>query len=123
MATFGRKTKAIGDVGEKIVCDYLKDNGYKILEKNAKYLGAEADIIAKDGDVIVFVEVKTRADARYGNPAEAVTAEKQRRYVYLANAYMTRHRCFDTDIRFDVVEVYDEGINHIVDAFRPKSKF
>lgn len=123
MGVFGRKTKAIGDIGENIACDYLEDNGYEILERNAKYLGAEADIVAKDGDVLVFVEVKTRADARYGNPAEAVTSEKQRRYVFFANAYMTGHNLFDVDVRFDVIEIYDEGFNHIVDAFRPKSRF
>lgn len=123
MGVFGRKTKAIGDIGENIACDYLEDNGYEILERNAKYLGAEADIVAKDGDALVFVEVKTRADARYGNPAEAVTSEKQRRYVFFANTYMTGHNLFDVDVRFDVIEIYDEGLNHIIDAFRPKSRF
>ncbi len=115
--------RAIGNVGENIACDYLKENGYKILKRNFKYLGCEVDIIAEEDGVLVFVEVKTRADALYGNPAEAVTPYKQRRYEVAANGYLLIKRAFDRDVRFDVIEIYNDGINHIIDAFRPKSRF
>jgi putative endonuclease len=63
------------------------------------------DIVARDGAVLVFVEVKTRAGRRFGEPAEAVTPAKQRRMVRLASEYLVRHRLPDCPCRFDVVSV------------------
>lgn len=110
-------TKAIGDVGEEIAVQYLRDKGYKILERNAEYAGVEIDIIAKDKKTIVFCEVKTRVNTLYGRPVEAVTKQKQMRYIQGAKGYIVSNRVKNTDFRFDVIEVLDDEINHILGAF------
>ena len=69
--------KFLGKKGEKLVVEYLKKHGYKILKTNYRTPFGEADIIAEDGDEIVFVEVKTRTSDRYGTPAESVVKKKR----------------------------------------------
>lgn len=112
-----RNTKAIGDIGEEIAVQYLLDKGYKVLERNTKYAGVEIDIVAKDKKTLVFCEVKTRMDVMFGRPVEAVNKPKQMRYVQGAKGYMVTHKVKDTDIRFDVIEVLEGEINHIISAF------
>ena len=112
-----KNTRATGDIGENIAVEYLKTKGYKILERNAKYTGVEIDIIAKDGKTLVFCEVKTRTDTLFGRPVEAVGRQKQLRYIQGAKGYIVANRVKDTDIRFDVIEVLEEEINHITSAF------
>ena len=109
--------KAVGDIGEEIAVNYLKEKGYKILERNAKYTGVEIDIIAKDKKALVFCEVKTRNDTLYGRPVEAVNRPKQLRYIQGAKGYIVTHKVRNTDIRFDVIEVLEGEINHIIGAF------
>ncbi len=110
-------TKAVGDIGEEIATKYLVEQGYKVLERNAKYAGVEIDIIAKDKKTLVFCEVKSRSDVLFGRPVEAVGRNKQLRYVQGAKGYILAKRIKNTDIRFDVIEVLDGEINHIIDAF------
>lgn len=83
----------------------------------------EIDLIAERGDLVVFVEVKTRRGTRYGTPAEAVTHVKRERMARAALVFLCRTERLDRRTRFDVVEVYVEGdrirrVNHIADAFR-----
>ena len=109
--------KLLGRIGEKKAIEYLKKQGYKIVEKNYKNAFGEADIIAKDGEYTVFVEVKTRTEEKYGAPSEAVDVRKQKKYVRIAQAYLSYNRLTDTPCRFDVVEIQNGEINHIKDAF------
>jgi putative endonuclease len=91
--------------GESIAAHHLKKNGYKILEKNYRTKLGEIDIIAKDRDTIVFVEVKSRKTRRFGNPKWAVTPEKQRKISMVALCYLkTTHRNKEK-ARFDVVAI------------------
>lgn len=106
-----------GILGELDAADYLKNAGYKILERNYKTKFGEADIIADDNKTLVFVEVKSRNSAEFGSPAEAVTIYKQRRYILLAKEYIVAKRLADRDIRFDVIEILSGKINHITNAF------
>ncbi len=76
----------------------------------------EADIVARDGETVVLCEVKARQSETFGTPAEAVTAQKRRRYVNMARAMFAREGR-EFCVRFDVLEVTEEGINHIVSAF------
>lgn len=94
----------LGKTGEKKAGAYLKRQGYQILEYNFRTRNGEIDIIAKDGDCLVFTEVKTRTNTRYGAPAEAVSYFKQRHLWKAAQYYMMR---YDTELecRFDVIEV------------------
>ena len=96
----------IGDLGEDIACDRLRANGRKILYRNYRGpKGGEVDIIARDGDVLSFIEVKTRTSKGYGRPLDAVDASKQALIERGANAWL---RMLDTRKiawRFDVVEI------------------
>ncbi len=110
--------KLLGKVGEKKAAEHLKKQGYKILELNFKTHLGEIDIVAKDGDYTVFVEVKTRADDAFGYPVEAVNAKKQDKIIKVSMEYMMRKANLDMPMRYDVVEINDGQINHIKDAFR-----
>ncbi len=120
----GDTTKVIGSRGEKIAARYLKKNGYKIIEKNYFSAHGEIDIIAKKDGVLVFVEVKARKDCQnhfdnYGMPSEAVTKTKQQHIIYTAHKFLEKNS-FDTEIRFDVIEVFlsiKPRVHHIEDAF------
>jgi putative endonuclease len=109
--------KLLGKKGEKIACVYLKKQGYEIIENNYKTLAGEADIIAAENDVLVFFEVKTRLTEKYGAPCEAVDYFKQKRYIKIALLYTQKHKLENTAIRFDVIEVFQDKINHIKGAF------
>jgi len=116
--------KITGKFGEAAAEKYLKKNKYKILETNYNIRGGEIDIIAEKNGYVVFVEVKTRSDARFGTGAEAVTYNKIQRITKAAQFYLMYKP--ETDARFDVIEVFAEvrgekiklaGITHIENAF------
>lgn len=109
--------KLLGRIGEKTASSYLKKKGYKILETNYKTRLGEIDLIANDGDYLVFVEVKTRSNDSFGAPSEAVDKRKREKYFKVASEYLLRKGLIDTACRFDVVEIEDGQINHLIDAF------
>ena len=118
-------TKNLGNAGENFAARYLEQHGYKILEKNFRVRSAEIDIIAQIGDVIVFVEVKTRSNIRHGLPAEAVNFRKQKKIIKAASVFLQDEKYFDSPCRFDVIEIYSDGIKftarHIENAFEVES--
>jgi putative endonuclease len=122
--TFGmRQHLDSGEWGETLAAQFLREAGYTILERNWRYKRAEIDIIARDGDILVFVEVKTRAYISFGRPEEMVGFQKKRMLYDAAAAYM-RHIGHDWEIRFDIIGVTgSEGrlvsIEHFKDAFYP----
>jgi putative endonuclease len=95
----------VGKSGEDLASDALERRGYAILERRYRTRHGEIDIVAMDGPVLVFVEVKTRYSSRYGSPAEAVTAQKRRQVVSMAADYLARRRPVAGGCRFDVVTV------------------
>ena len=111
-----------GKLGEELAVNYLIGKGYEILERNWHNIHKEVDIIAKDGQFLVFVEVKARRSREYGEPDLAVTKRKQRMLIAAANAYITRNK-LDVEARFDIVSIiFKDGesvIDHIEDAFLP----
>ncbi len=109
--------KLLGRIGESKAEKFLKKLGYKILERNFKNKIGEIDLIAKDKDYVVFVEVKTRSSSEYGLPSEAVNRVKQKKYKMLAQSYLQMKGLLDSQVRFDVVEIENNEINHILDAF------
>ena len=109
--------KLLGRAGEVKASKFLKKLGYTILETNYRTHVGEADIIARDGDVVVFIEVKTRSDQAFGLPSEAVNKRKQEKYFRVATEYLVRNHLDDCECRFDVVEIENGQINHIIDAF------
>ncbi|MBE5740458.1 MAG: YraN family protein [Clostridiales bacterium] len=100
--------KVLGRKGERLVEEYLKKQGYKILHKNFRTPFGEADLIAQDGDEIAFIEVKARTSNAYGAPKEAVGKEKQRRYRKIAELYWLKTG-EEPNARFDVAEVFADG--------------
>jgi putative endonuclease len=103
MATDARQL--LGESGETLACRELERRGYAILERRYRSKVGEIDIVARQGDVTVFVEVKARVGADYGGGAAAVTPSKQRRIALVALEYVARNRLFDRPCRFDVVVV------------------
>lgn len=100
------KSHIIGQNGEDIATEYLIENGYKILERNFSCRQGEIDIIAKDKNEIVFIEVKTRTNKKYGEPVEAVTYIKRRHLIKTIEYYLYIKKLEDEFIRIDVIEIY-----------------
>ncbi len=94
-----------GKKSESIAVKHLKKKGYKILEQNYRTKMGEIDIIARDKDVIVFVEVKARRSDRFGNPKWAVTYKKQRKISMAALQYLKAMAQSNAGARFDVVSI------------------
>jgi putative endonuclease len=114
--------RQLGDAGEDLAASALKRQGYKILERNYLTPLGEIDLIARQGKVLVIIEVKTRRGERFGTPQEAVSAAKQNRLRRLADYYLKQKRLgADVLVRFDVVgiTVNDQGpqIEIIQNAF------
>lgn len=109
--------KILGRKGERLAEEFVKRQGMKILKRNYRTPFGEADLIAKDGDEIVFIEVKTRTSSAYGEPKEAVGKTKQERYQKIALFYGTKQKQ-EPNARFDVAEVYGDGrVEYIKNAF------
>jgi len=114
--------KELGDRGEDIAADFLKNKNFAIIERNYRYGHGEIDIIMKDKDVLVFVEVKTRKNLEFGPPELAVTRNKQRQIRKIAEAYLIEKEITDIDCRIDVIAILlkknlPPEINHIENAF------
>lgn len=113
-----------GKGGEDAAVGLLEQRGYRIRHQNWRYKNLEVDIIADDGDILVFVEVKTRASHAYGMPYEFVDYAKQAKLTRAANQYIAATR-YGGEIRFDVVSIlYSEknknyNMRLIRDAFWP----
>ena len=109
--------KLKGDIGEEKAVKYLKKQKYRIIKRNLKNNGGEIDIIARQKKTVVFVEVKTRTDEKFGFGAEAVDLKKQSKIRNAAMLYMQKENV--ADVRFDVIEVYlaEDRINHIINGF------
>jgi putative endonuclease len=97
--------QTFGEQGEAIAARHLKQNGYRIIERNYRTKLGEIDIIAKDKDTLVFVEVKARRSWQFGNPKAAVTPHKQRKISMVALHYLKATRRSNVSARFDVAAV------------------
>lgn len=111
-----------GRTGENAAIGFLKKHGYEIICRNWKSKAGEIDIIARDGDFLVIVEVKTKRTAEFGTPEESVNSKKQKRIINLANNYIKIHNIHN-ETRFDVIAIIlkDKSvvITHHKGAFSP----
>jgi putative endonuclease len=122
-----RAKDAIGRYGEQLAARYLSESGLTVLARNWRCRDGELDIVAREGDVLVFCEVKTRSSEQFGDPAEAVGGPKAARLRGLALRWIAQQRAFGTytfwpELRFDVVCVlrHHQGpatIRHVRAAF------
>lgn len=112
--------KEFGNAGEELTAQYLQKNGYTILARNYTKKFGEIDIIAKKGDVLAFIEVKTRS-AFYENLTGIITRSKQKKMIMVAKAYMGQHNVIDKVCRFDVAFIQTvngiQEISYIPNAF------
>ncbi|MEX0728506.1 MAG: YraN family protein [Planctomycetaceae bacterium] len=117
--------KLLGNDGEQYAANFLKKLGYRIIAKQARTHFGEIDLVALDGDVLVFVEVKTRRTNRAGMPEEAVTDAKRNHLTRAALAWLKQHQSLDRRSRFDVISLlWQEDsqppeIRHLMNAFPP----
>ena len=124
----GYPPHTLGRWGERTACRALERRGWSVLARNYRLGRREVDLVVRRGDLVAFVEVKTRAGEGYGHPEEAVTRLKQREIEAVAQDFLTRHRLDDVDVRFDVVAiVVADGrrivrFTHLPDAWRPPSR-
>jgi len=110
----------LGKLGEQIAANYLLKKGYKILERNFYYDKAEIDIIAKNTETLVIVEVKTRNSSFFGDPQDFVKRAKIKLLVKAANEYIVSNK-LDIETRFDIIAILknnkEETVEHIKNAF------
>ena len=99
------KKKELGAKGEEVAVSYLKSRGYRIVERNYRIRFGEIDIIAEQGDDLVFIEVKTRSGILFGSPFESVTKQKQKQLSKVALEYISKQGFHDRPARFDVVGI------------------
>jgi putative endonuclease len=110
-----------GDAGEKAAEDVLARAGYRVVARKHRCPRGEVDLVLERGELLVFVEVRTRATAAFGGPEETIGVEKQRRIVRAARDFLARWRGPPRGARFDVVAVLDQPgtphVTHIPNAF------
>ena len=110
----------LGKLGEELALDFLQQNGYDILETNWTFQKAEIDIIAKKGNILAIVEVKTRSSIEFGLPQDYVKPKKIQLLVKAVNEYVISND-LDFEVRFDIIAINKESddfnIEHIEDAF------
>lgn len=117
--------RLLGNKGERLAARFLKEQGYRIIAWQYRTALGEIDLIALDGECVVFVEVKTRRSSDAGHPVEAVGHHKQTQLTRLALAYLKRHNLLNHAARFDVVAIiWSQGkqppeIVHYKNAFEP----
>ncbi len=113
----------LGKKGEALAASYIQQKGYKIITRNYRFKHLEIDLIAKDNDVLVIIEVKTRASRFLAGPEKTVTQGKQKLLIKAANQYIIENEV-DLDCRFDIISIVlndkEMDISHLSDAFYPK---
>jgi putative endonuclease len=109
-----------GQAGENTAVEFLVGNGMEIVERNFRCPPGEIDIVAKDGRVLVFVEVRTRQSKGFGTPEESITALKRTRLIRAAQWYLKKHNLYNSSARFDVVTIRWNGEN-IKDLNNPEN--
>ena len=97
--------RQLGMRGEELACEFLVRNQMKIIDRNWSCSYGEADIVALEGRTLVFCEVKTRKNLRYGKPESAITFKKRERYYKLINVYRSRCAVKHSSVRFDLITI------------------
>lgn len=103
------QAREIGDRGEDLACAYLRGLGWEVVERNWRCPEGELDVVARDGELLVFCEVKARRSARFGEPVEAVGPDKARRLRRLAWAWLEEHEERGRSFRIDVIGIRFRG--------------
>jgi putative endonuclease len=119
MTRRGILNRLLGDRGERVAARYLKKQGYRILARQSRSRIGELDLVALDGETVVFVEVKTRTTHAAGHPGEAITFQKRKQLTRAALAWLKRRGLLEQRARFDVIAVtWRERESPLVEHFR-----
>ncbi|MBP6627948.1 MAG: YraN family protein [Kofleriaceae bacterium] len=113
-----RSTSSVGQVAEALAAQELTTRGYRIVDRNVRFVAGELDLVAWHGDVLVFIEVRSRASARFGDARQAVGVGKRRQVSRMASLYLATRRLRPRRCRFDVVAITAGRIDVVVDAWR-----
>jgi putative endonuclease len=108
-----KERKTLGDLGEQLAKNYLQKKGYKLIETNYRCHSGEIDIIARQKDCLVFVEVRTKSTLDYGTPEESLSAKKQAHMIKSAYHYLQNHRKLTENWRVDLVAVELDALNKL----------
>lgn len=115
-------TLELGTLGEQMACDYIRKKDFEIIERNYRFKKNEIDIIAKKYNQLIIIEVKTRQTAEIGEPWKAVTRNKQKQIIQVANYYVQSNK-IELETRFDIISIvhnsYRTELTHLEDAFYP----
>lgn len=114
-------SKQRGNLGEESAARYLESRGFRVLERNWRYRQWELDLVCRDGDTIVFVEVKTRRSGSMASPADAMTLKKRQKLVKAASHFLSQSDLWDEPCRFDLAAVIDTG--HSMDVEHTENVF
>ena len=110
----------LGKLGEEMAVEFLRKDGYSILQTNWTFQKAEVDILAQKGNTLAVVEVKTRSSLEFGLPQDFVKPKKIQLLVKAVNAFVNE-RNLDVEVRFDIIAIHKKGksfvIEHLIDAF------
>jgi putative endonuclease len=119
---WNRLRQELGRAGEAFAAAHLERLGCEIVARNYRCRGGEVDLVAVEGRILVFVEVKTRRGGRFGSPLEAVDRRKQRRMITAAVTFLATHGGAGLAVRFDVIGILWDGsaprLEHVKDAFQ-----
>ena len=119
--------KQVGNKGESLAEDYIKRKGYKIIQRNYRCRLGEIDIIAKDDDTIVFIEVRTKQNENFGSPQDSVTSTKMSKISKTALSFIQEKNLSGFSYRFDFIAItFSQGkpnIEHIENAFIPNGRY
>jgi len=110
--------QSLGKRGEDLACAELEKRGYVILDRRFRTRCGELDIVARDGTVLVFIEVKARSGSNFGTPFESVTWKKRQRLSQMAASYLFARRLVSVACRFDVVSVLEQEGTHTIELIR-----
>jgi putative endonuclease len=116
----------MGDVWEDLAAEYLRGKGYEILARNVRTRRSDLDIVASDGETLLFVEVKARKTKDFGGPGAFITQQKQDRLVSCAKEFLVRRGWWGRPCRFDAVLIYSgvtpPEIEHVKNAFEERAR-
>jgi putative endonuclease len=110
--------QSLGKRGEDLACEELQKRGYAVIDRRFRTRSGELDIIARDGGILVFVEVRARSACSFGTPFESVTWKKRQRIGRMAAAYLWAKRMSDVACRFDVVSIVEHRGGHTIELLR-----
>lgn len=112
--------REIGKWGENLASEYLENNNYEIIDRNFSCQQGEVDIIAKDRkkEELVFIEVKTRSNLKYGNPADSVNFQKQKHIKQVIQYYIYKNQIYHIAIRLDLIEIYIQKTNYKINHIK-----